>query len=75
MEKTDNMPIWVYLAYSAINTRKGALILVWACVIFTLYCLPWSSFFAGNKWIVKLLKGVSNFNSKATANFYLSEFR
>lgn len=54
MEKTDNMPLWVFLAFSAIDTRKGALILIWVCLAFTLYCLPWSQFITGQDWIKKL---------------------
>ncbi len=54
MEKTDNMPLWVFLAFSAIDTRKGALILIWVCLAFTLYCLPWSQLITGQDWIKKL---------------------
>lgn len=54
MEKTDNMPIWVFLAFSAINTRKGALVLTWICAAFAVYCLPWSQFFTAHAWIEKL---------------------
>jgi hypothetical protein len=41
MEKTNKTPIWVFLAYSSINTRKGALLLINACILFTIYCIPW----------------------------------
>jgi hypothetical protein len=54
MEKTDNMPIWVFLAFSSINKRKGALLLIWSCIAFTLYCIPWSLFFEGQDWIAKI---------------------
>jgi hypothetical protein len=54
VEKTDNMPLWVFLAFSAIDTRKGALILIWVCLAFTLYCLPWSQLITGQDWIKKL---------------------
>jgi len=54
MEKKDNMPIWVFLAFSSIDTRKGAMILIWICVIFTAYCIPWPLLFAGNDWIAKI---------------------
>ena len=54
MDKTDNMPIWVFLAFSSITTRKGALILIWACAVFSLYCLPWAQFFPGRAWVEKL---------------------
>lgn len=54
MEKTDNMPIWVFLAFSSIATRKAALLLIWACAVFSIYCIPWSMFFAGQDWVKKL---------------------
>jgi hypothetical protein len=38
------MPFWVLLAFSSIQKRKHAIILIWASIIFALYCLPWSSF-------------------------------
>lgn len=41
MEKTDKTPLWVFLAFSSINTRKGALLLINACILFTIYCIPW----------------------------------
>jgi len=44
MEKTDNTPLWVFLAFSSISTRKGALILIWLSIIFTVYCIPWPLF-------------------------------
>jgi len=51
VEKTDNMPIWVFLAFSSIATRKGALILIWISVIFSIYCIPWALFFSGQDWV------------------------
>ena len=42
MIKTKNTPIWVFLAFSAIETRKGALLLIWSCVVFSIYCIPWA---------------------------------
>ena len=54
MEKTDNMPLWVFLAFSSINTRKGALILIWSCIVFSLYCIPWVQFFADQEWVKKI---------------------
>ena len=51
MEKKDNMPLWVFLAFSSINTRKGALTLIWGCAVFSLYCIPWSQFFADQEWV------------------------
>ena len=54
MEKKDSTPLWVFLAFSSINTRKGALILIWLCIIFTLYCIPWVKFFADQEWVAKI---------------------
>jgi len=44
MNKTKKTPLWVFLAFSAIETRRGALILIFSCAVFTLYCLPWTVF-------------------------------
>ncbi len=38
------MPIWVLLAFSSITKRKHAVILIWASILFTLYCLPLVTF-------------------------------
>lgn len=46
MEKTNRTPLWVFLAFSSIETRIGAVRLIWASVIFTVYCLPWPLFFS-----------------------------
>jgi hypothetical protein len=51
MEKSDDTPIWVFLAFSSIETRKGALLLIWACLIFSVYCFPWALFFADAGWV------------------------
>ncbi len=45
MEKKPDMPWWVFLAFSSIETRKGALILIASSLIFTFYCIPWGLFF------------------------------
>ena len=45
MDRSKNMPLWVFLAFSSINTRKGALILIWCSVIFSIYCIPWPLLF------------------------------
>lgn len=54
MKKTDITPLWVFLAFSSIETRKGALILIWSSILFSLYCIPWVSYFSDNDWVVKL---------------------
>ncbi len=43
MIKAKNTPLWVYLAFSAIESRKAALLLTTSCILFTLYSLPWQS--------------------------------
>lgn len=48
MERTDNMPLWVFLAFMSIETRKGALILTWCSFAFTLFCIPLSYYL--NDW-------------------------
>jgi len=40
------MPFWVLLAFSSIQKRKHAILLIWASILFTLYCLPWPTFTA-----------------------------
>ena len=45
METDKKIPLWVFLAFSSIKTRKGALILISCSVIFSLYCIPWPLFF------------------------------
>lgn len=54
MQKTDATPLWVFLALSSIETRKGALLLIWSSILFSLYCIPWVSFYRGNVWVAKL---------------------
>ncbi|MCP3669559.1 MAG: hypothetical protein GY814_03850 [Gammaproteobacteria bacterium] len=51
MDNTKTTPIWVTLAFSSINTRKGALLLITSCALFTLYCIPWPLLFPGIDWI------------------------
>lgn len=54
MQKTDDMPIWVFLAFSSIETRKAALILIWASALFSVYCIPWPLFFGAQGWVKQL---------------------
>ena len=51
MEKKENMPLWVFLALSSISTRRGALLLIFSCLVFSIYCIPWPLFFAKYKWV------------------------
>jgi len=50
MERKNDMPLWVFLAFSSIETRKGALILIWICVLFTVLCIP-VSWYPWIEWI------------------------
>jgi hypothetical protein len=54
MQKTKDIPLWVFLALSSIETRKGALLLTLSNVIFSLYCVPWVTFFGSIEWVAKL---------------------
>lgn len=53
MRQIDNTPLWVSLAYASVPNRKTALYLIAACVLFTLYCVPWGNF-TQNIWVKKL---------------------
>lgn len=51
MEKKDNIPLWVFLAFSSLSTRKAALLLIASCLLFSLYCIPWPMFFTQPEWV------------------------
>jgi hypothetical protein len=51
MDRQENTPLWVFLAFSSIKTRKAALWLVWSCVVFTIYCIPWSVWLSDYEWV------------------------
>jgi len=51
MNRSKDTPLWVFLAFSSINTRKGALWLIWTSTVFTLYCVPWSLASANQAWL------------------------
>ena len=55
MKKTDNTPLWVFLAFYSIGSRKGARIMIWSTLVFTLYCIPWVNYFNIDGWVGKLL--------------------
>ena len=52
-ETTKKMPLWVLLAFSSIHKRKHAIMLIWASILFTVYCFPWINF-VGHEAIAKL---------------------
>ena len=55
MKKTDATPLWVFLAFYSIESRKGALILVWSSLVFSLYCIPWINYFNVDGRVGRLL--------------------
>ena len=54
MEKTNDMPIWVYLALASIETRRTALLLVYGSALFCLYCIPWAQLYPAPAWLGSL---------------------
>ena len=48
---TEKTPIWIQLAFSSIQTRRSALILILAAAIFAIYCVPWSLLFIDTPWL------------------------
>ena len=54
MQKTEKIPLWVFLALSSIETRRGALWLICSSVVFTVYCVPWVMYFKDQAWVVEL---------------------
>lgn len=55
MEKKENIPLWVFLAFSSIKHRSGALWLIASCIVFMLYCVPWTQYNLGPAWMGKVL--------------------
>jgi hypothetical protein len=54
MKKTGNMPLWVFLAFSSIKTRKMAVIFVFTSLAFSIYCVPWLLFFPDQNLVTKI---------------------
>ena len=52
-KQTPKMPFLVLLAFSNLSKRKHAIILIWACVLFTIYCFPFANFI-DNEMVTKL---------------------
>ncbi len=50
MEKKDSTPLWVFLAFSSIKSRKGALILIWICLLCSFLFIP-LSWYPWREWI------------------------
>jgi hypothetical protein len=51
MQRSPDMPIWVFLAFANIETRKGALILFWSCLTFSIACIPLSYYLQDWSWV------------------------
>jgi hypothetical protein len=55
MSRRDNMPLWVFLGLLNIESRKGALILVWACFILSITFIPLSYYLNDWSWAGMML--------------------
>ena len=44
------MPLWAFLGLMNIETRKGALILVWCCIACSIACIPLSCYLEDWSW-------------------------
>lgn len=53
MEEQKKTPLWVLLAFSSITKRKHALWLIWACLVFSVYCIPWALMQGSPVWLGK----------------------
>lgn len=51
MSQNEKLPLWVLLAFSNIRTRKAALLLIIASVVFSVYCIPWTQLFSDYSWM------------------------
>ena len=52
-DQTKKMPFWVLLAFSNLSKRKHAIMLIWASILFTIYCFPFVNFI-DNEMVTKL---------------------
>ena len=50
MQRTPNMPLWVFLGLANVNTRKGALTLFWGCLAASIACVPLSYYLQDWSW-------------------------
>lgn len=51
MQRTSDMPLWVFLGLANINTRKGAMWLFQACFLFSLASIPLSYYLDDWSWV------------------------
>lgn len=50
MQRTSDMPLWVFLAFANINTRHGALLLFRGCLAFSIASIPLSYYLDDWSW-------------------------
>ena len=55
MTRTSNMPIWVFLGLMNVETRKGALILVYLMIVCSVASIPLSWYLAEWSWAAMML--------------------
>ncbi|HHZ87423.1 MAG TPA: hypothetical protein EYN73_01920 [Chromatiaceae bacterium] len=55
MERTKDMPLWVFLGLMNIETRKGARTLVMLAVLATVVCLPVSYYLEDWSWLAMMV--------------------
>lgn len=44
MKVSETTPMWVQLAWGNVGARKIAVWMIVFCVLFMLYCIPWTQF-------------------------------
>lgn len=44
MKEIENTPLWVQLAWGNVGTRKLAMWMIFICIIFGFYCIPWTQY-------------------------------
>lgn len=55
MQRSNNMPLWVFLGLMNVETRKGAQILVTLMIIFAFASIPLSWYLADWSWAAMIL--------------------
>jgi hypothetical protein len=53
MKRQENTPMWVYLAFASVETRRGAFLMFWLNALCCLYCIPWSQY-TNAPWVGKM---------------------
>lgn len=55
MERSNSMPLWVFLGLMNVETRKGARILVYLMILVSVLSIPASLYYADWTWAATLL--------------------